>query len=227
MMLAARGAFLAARRNSKPTARSYVQDGLIAMWDGIENAGWGVHDAAATRWVDLAGSCDLYKSGNCKIGESYVQTFSAGDFMRNTDHAFSSSNIQTVETVYQADSAKACLVFNIIPSDRFFGFRGNGSIVFFVSNGYNFTVTGVTTTQSYSYRYSISNELVVNGASFVSSVRGGSFGTQGIGLGLYSQPYNSVGKMYCMRLYSRALTAAEIAANYAVDKARFNLPDAT
>jgi hypothetical protein len=27
-----------------------------------------------------------------------------------------------------------------------------------------------------------------------------------------------------VRLYSRALTADEIAANYAVDKARFNLP---
>jgi hypothetical protein len=28
----------------------------------------------------------------------------------------------------------------------------------------------------------------------------------------------------CIRIYSRALTAAEIAANYAIDKARFNLP---
>ena len=30
-----------------------------------------------------------------------------------------------------------------------------------------------------------------------------------------------------IRFYSRALAAAEVAANYAVDKARFNLPDAT
>ena len=34
---------------------------------------------------------------------------------------------------------------------------------------------------------------------------------------------NLVGNIYAIRLYSRALTAAEIAANYAVDKARFNL----
>ena len=32
------------------------------------------------------------------------------------------------------------------------------------------------------------------------------------------------GKFHCCRIYNRALTAAEIAANYAVDKARFNLP---
>ena len=43
-------------------------------------------------------------------------------------------------------------------------------------------------------------------------------------------PLNSVGadyagnRLYCSRLYSRALTADEIAANYAVDKVRFNLP---
>ena len=39
-----------------PTAKSYVQDGLIAMWDGIENAGVGVHDASATTWKDLSGN---------------------------------------------------------------------------------------------------------------------------------------------------------------------------
>lgn len=33
-------------------------------------------------------------------------------------------------------------------------------------------------------------------------------------------------RLYNLRLYSRALTAAEIAHNHAVDKARFNLPDA-
>ena len=31
-------------------------------------------------------------------------------------------------------------------------------------------------------------------------------------------------EVYNIRLYSRALTAAEIAHNYAIDKARFNLP---
>lgn len=38
-----------------PTAADYIQDGLIAMWDGIENVGYGVHDDTSTVWVDLAG----------------------------------------------------------------------------------------------------------------------------------------------------------------------------
>ena len=41
------------------TSASYVQDGLIAQWDGINNVGTGVHDPAATVWKDLAGSYDL------------------------------------------------------------------------------------------------------------------------------------------------------------------------
>lgn len=44
---------------AKKTAKDYVQDGLVAMWDGIENAGWGVHDTNATVWKDLVGGYDL------------------------------------------------------------------------------------------------------------------------------------------------------------------------
>lgn len=38
-----------------PTAADYIQDGLVALWDGVENAGWGLHDAEAQYWVDLSG----------------------------------------------------------------------------------------------------------------------------------------------------------------------------
>lgn len=41
------------------SAQDYVQDGLVAMWDGIENAGWGVHNPNATIWKDLVGNIDL------------------------------------------------------------------------------------------------------------------------------------------------------------------------
>ena len=53
MLIGARESFAVHSRGT-PTARSYVQDGLVAMWDGIENSGWGVHDTYA-RAVDLTG----------------------------------------------------------------------------------------------------------------------------------------------------------------------------
>ena len=35
------------------SASQYVQDGLLACWDGFENAGADAHDASATVWKDL------------------------------------------------------------------------------------------------------------------------------------------------------------------------------
>ena len=39
----------------KHSARSYIQDGLIAMWDGKENTAFGVHNPNATVWTDIVG----------------------------------------------------------------------------------------------------------------------------------------------------------------------------
>ena len=41
------------------TSASYVQNGLIAQWDGIDNQGTGTHDPTATTWKDLKGNNDL------------------------------------------------------------------------------------------------------------------------------------------------------------------------
>ena len=39
------------------TSKSYIQDGLLLHWDGIENVGRGQpHDSSATTWTDLSGS---------------------------------------------------------------------------------------------------------------------------------------------------------------------------
>lgn len=38
------------------SARNYVQDGLVGLYDAIENAGWDTHDASATSWKNLVGT---------------------------------------------------------------------------------------------------------------------------------------------------------------------------
>ena len=47
----------------------YVQRGLVAQYDGINNAGTGLHDPRATTWKNLAGdsldgTCDAKLSWN-------------------------------------------------------------------------------------------------------------------------------------------------------------------
>ena len=36
-------------------SRMYVQRGLVAQYDGIDNAGTGTHDSSATTWKNLTG----------------------------------------------------------------------------------------------------------------------------------------------------------------------------
>ena len=35
-----------------PSARDYPQQGLVRLWDAIENAGWGTHAENPNRWID-------------------------------------------------------------------------------------------------------------------------------------------------------------------------------
>ena len=57
--LAVMAATLIAGAACAATSASYVQRGLIAQWDGIDNVGTGVHDPNATVWKDLKGNLDM------------------------------------------------------------------------------------------------------------------------------------------------------------------------
>ena len=64
------GAFVVGPDINPISARSYVNDGLIAMWDGIENAGWGQHNSSATTWKDLIGTNDLDTMNSNTFGDN-------------------------------------------------------------------------------------------------------------------------------------------------------------
>ena len=52
-------------------ASAYVQSGLVAQWDGIDNAGTGTHDANATEWVDRIGGFTTTKVNTAGSGGSW------------------------------------------------------------------------------------------------------------------------------------------------------------
>ena len=54
--LAVMAAFAATGASAAVASRAYVQRGLVAQYDGIDNAGTGSHDSTATTWVDLTGN---------------------------------------------------------------------------------------------------------------------------------------------------------------------------
>ena len=62
-----------------PPVSEYIQDGLIAMWDGIENAGLGIHNPNSTVWADLvSGSYDASLSEHGRFGKNYFECLGTG-----------------------------------------------------------------------------------------------------------------------------------------------------
>ena len=103
------------------TSASYVQDGLITQWDGIDNAGTGAHNPNATVWKDLAGNLDLTLTAN--------GSWTNGNALSvNGAAAFGSTKApvyKTIEVVYSKpfQPNKSCVLFHSGYTNRFVVFR--------------------------------------------------------------------------------------------------------
>lgn len=208
----------------KPTARDYVQDGLIAMWDGIENAGWGVHDPNATTWKDLTGMAlnTLYLN-NCTWSNNALLLNGSSSGAQLPGNRRIPPN--SAEVVFTAERSGNQFVFNSGDENYRCVQQGDGINCGNIQIPKSFASFPIT--------YSVSHVGVsayLNGAE-VDTVTSQNWNFTGYRVEIgrrYSGGANYFkGKVHALRLYSRTLTASEIAANYAIDKARFNLPDAT
>lgn len=236
--------------SSVPSASSYVQDGLIALWDGIENVGWGMHDAQATVWKDLVGTHDISipTGAGMSWGTDYLHRGLAG--LINTGVACVAPNY-TVEMVVDVSPDNTPSV-----NGRLFG-STSGSARFEIdiysqkpTSGPRLLVKRATSTspssilcsfgrESFSgtwcVRYSIDSDgfITVSDSSLGKSYRLG----QAIDTVYYSGHNLLVGSwtngggvqgplvcnIHCIRIYSRVLTGEEIRKNYQIDKERFGL----
>lgn len=224
MLIADRNGIVSAKK-SAPTASDYVQNGLVAMWDGIENAGWGVHDSEATTWKDLIGSSDL-----TIYGDVLSNCISNIGLSRNAAGAsFKIDGISTIEACheYQGGSTAYGIIANTgdVSASRIGlahygaanGFQTYSNIFWAypeIGNQHAITLCGTT-----SQCYVNGNEL----QPVTHSTDGWNNGSVTLIGGRIGGGYSLHANYFCIRFYSRALTSAEIAANYAVDSIRFNL----
>lgn len=227
-MVAVRGAMFSG--GAKLSAKSYVQDGLVAMWDGIENAGWGVHDAAATTWADLTGN-----GYNLTVG---------------TQSSFTTNSLLYSSVVAKGAAYRNSTIGGVLQCEICCDITSKAGSGIIVCNGpahwdypNNIVVTsnntrGVQTSytkrheayvrQTGIYRISCTKDILYadgkqvidtgfNSADWASGMSQFSlFGRDDIN-------YWSLGSIYSVRLYNRELTADEVALNDTVDVARFNL----
>ena len=137
-MCAARNALLSG--GAKLSAKSYVQDGLVAMWDGIENAGWGVHDASATTWTDLIGGITPTANSTLTWGDDCINL--AG----NKYLSFTSSDLRAIYNAH-----KLSLEFVVNPPSN------QNNIGVFYNYTYNNTFPGWFSTMSWTTHHAFGN----------------------------------------------------------------------
>ena len=227
MMLGARTAAWAKADGGVPTAKDYVQDGLVAMWDGIENAGWGVHDQNATVWKDLIGGetvsspSIIFTDNSLSLDGSY--------YMVGSKHYYA-NNGYSLELVFSAHTSppsnSAVVVFGSysgcgINWQNYWQVNIGGA---WYSSLWPEKINQVSMTLDKNGRVAYYYE---NKGYYETSLSPFSYpykvGSVGIGKG-WNQSKTFDGEINCIRFYGRDLAQDEIAANYSIDKARFNLP---
>lgn len=219
------------------TSASYVQSGLIAQWDGIDNAGIGTHVSNTNIWKDLKGSLDMTltsKGSWTSDGKAlYVDGMGA-------QGASATPAYKTIEIVYKMTKDGGRLLFvsglksRIVAVDPasgspkkiyFNGYGSSGKDKYFswpldTQNIYSTAATydGDTTT---SHVKDVYCDGVYRNDGTNENDWGVGDGKVAVGDRRLEKAYPWTGNVYAIRLYDRELTMDEIAANRAIDVARF------
>lgn len=218
-----------------PTARDYVQDGVIAMWDGIENAGWGVHDASATVWKDLIGGYDATRV-NAKWGDKYAQFDGVVNDVAKTGSLLGKPSNATLEVVYsRGNQGNGCMA-GCTQSGGFSLWYNNDTQIDYWARGYGYPLRLSANDRNDGLIHSRSTTMGSIEIAYYDAVQIGTYGGSaivynnncGFNIGAdsngtqYGIEHPFIGKIYCVRIYSRALSTEEIEHNYKIDKRRFN-----
>lgn len=225
-----------------PSASEYIQDGLIAMWDGVENAGWG-HSDSSTRMVDLVSDVATIPFPAGRDGNWFLNT--SWRNYKLTDLNLSVESI-TIEVVFKKPvSLEVTMRYNpitVIASSE------GQSVMWQNTDGlarmyvairdlrYASSLyldwadleSGIGTAWTYDVGESLKANGYVNGMLVKQSNAVSLSGRKVSDLRLNADSTQvSYAPCYvgCIRLYDRALSPDEIAYNHDLDRLRFNLPE--
>lgn len=241
-MLTGGGGLLLRRRmmmqNQVLWVNPYITNGLIAMWDGEWNAGGGKHTTDTEQFVNLA------TGARCPTTNDFVID----------NNAAGSNDINNTNRIYFTDVnlyGITTITYEIILKATQYRTVNNGSIVGASTNnkfeaypyGINATpnwqskkggTTAIQLNQRFYANGDITHYAFIADSSQVIMYQNGSklvtkANTKAINYASDDFPFIALagfsGRLYCGRIYNRALTDDEIATNYAIDVNRFLSPD--
>ena len=202
------------------SASDYSMEGLLAMWDGLENAGlWQEHDSASSVWKDLVGDLDMTVQSRGSFSTNALKCASGTGYAAVTDAAEKNCTSYTTIEIVCTRSASGC---------AFDGGNEGHCIIFYNTRGIKNSSGGAyytTTTNVATYTFTPSG-LYENGVQNTSVGGSDSWsswsGALGVGvIRTYLSQYVYSGTIYAIRLYGRALGASEIISNARLDQIRF------
>ena len=205
----------------------YITDGLVAMWDGEWNVGGGVHSDTLTSWNDICIGRTAEIRGTPTVNDKFLG-------LGINAHCFCSdvSGLPTqdgaIEIVYRLRTTTDGLILS--SSELKFGIGPYRKTTVIGANSYYRPVVSakvvgqIQTISAMQYPSTIcyinGNTATIGGNDSYTATNGLTFPGRYI---VQKIRDNIDTDIFCIRIYSRVLTAAEIAANYAVDQARFGL----
>lgn len=247
MLLGNLGAMLGGQRL---TAQSYPVMPDVSAWDGIENLGYRKHSNNPAKWVDLTGNGHSFSamSGTTLDFGSDHYIGDGTKYLTATLDNEVTEVIGTLEVVLQMDARGAWqrIVYETLMCLSSAGLRiaantDSGEVGergFSIKHRFRTgakSILHMSQPTGYAFQLSLESPYSVFGTYLDGDYLGSNnlhVNYQNTTPGLIPLGYSPTGdatfkgKIYRVALHSKVLTAEEIAANYAVDKARFNLPDA-
>ena len=223
------------------SARSYVQDGLVLILDGIENIEWEQHDENAQYWKNLIDG-EEYAIGSRIFRENGLEWINASTLTLKPTAILGEAFFLSNKTVEFVGDSSATTYNNL-------GLRGQ-SVVGFLQNQYGTSPNRYYNTNANCYNVSNwiffqwqyeqdgvfqdekhRSALVIED-SYVQPYYEGQTKQYNRKLTIpdYTSGFTSfiwagrIGcRCHCIRIYNRALNAQEIKHNYLIDKMRFRL----
>ena len=232
--------------NMSVSSLSYVQEGIVAQWDGIENAGRGSHDSSATSWVDLSGNG--HNLGNFTAGVTWTDNA----FVYPDDPHQVCASVNNTTPISGSDYASWDLSYTEAsprhsPYPFVFGFSGEWK-GFALCPGYGGVMTHNHTSDAHiwslpeasqtlnemhtvfadygSLPSTVASACYFDGLPLSTMSKSDGWGTTNHGLGYVggntgNKYYSYRGRLHALRLYSRSLTLPEVQLNRAIDLVRF------
>lgn len=208
------------------TALSYVQDGLIGQYDGIENAGVGVH-GSPEQWKDLVGDNDLLLE-NITWGDDGA-IYNGSDSVAYLSSQPFSGSFQSVEICATMTGSNNWMTFQF-SSIYYMGYNGSGRLIVMTKGkGDNdYQNTAFTPTSAHTASALPSRMLAVDGVilrTISVNTNGASSSTKYqtlFGARYFNYRINLVltGRIHSIRIYNKELSQDELTKNYNIDMKR-------